>query len=98
MQDYSRIEQRIRDHLAELSSEFAVAEIGIFGSYIRGEQTPESDLDILIQFSKPVGFVAFYQLEQRLKQLLGVEVDLVTRSALKPHIGAKILAEVKYVH
>ena len=93
----SEVQQRIRENLAELSREYAVSEIGIFGSYARNEQKPESDLDILVEFSKPVGFVSFMQLEQHLQQLLGVKIDLVTRAALKPQIGARILSEVNYV-
>ena len=91
------IQQLIRKNLAELSRDYAVSEIGVFGSYVRDEQTPGSDLDILVEFSKPVGFVSFMQLEQHLQQLLGIKIDLVTRAALKPQIGARILNEVKYV-
>ncbi len=98
MRTDTEIQQCLLENLDQLMRNYSVAEIGIFGSYIRGEQTANSDLDILVNFSKPVGFVAFMQLEQYLQQLLGVKVDLVTRAALKPHIGAKILKEVKYVH
>jgi len=98
MNTATQIELRLQENLTRLKNDFAVAEIGIFGSYCRGEQTPQSDLDILVHFTKPVGFVTFMQLENYLQELLGVKVDLVTRAALKPHIGAKILQEVKYVH
>lgn len=91
------IKQIIKDHLAELHNNYAVSEIGIFGSYVRNEQTPQSDVDILVQFSKPIGFVAFMQLEERLQELLGTNIDLVTRGALKPKIGSRILKEVDYV-
>jgi len=93
----AEIKRVIKDHLAELHRDYAVSEIGIFGSYARNEQTPQSDVDILVQFSKPVGFIAFMQLEERLQQLLGAKIDLVTRAALKPKIGARILKEVDYV-
>ena len=93
----SEIQQLIKNNLAGLSRDYAVLEIGLFGSYVRDEQTPDSDLDILVEFSKPVGFVAFMQLEQHLQQLLGIKIDLVTRAALKPQIGARILNEVNYV-
>ena len=93
----TEIKQVLKDHLAELHSDYAVSEIGIFGSYVRNEQTPQSDVDILVQFSKPVGFVVFMQLEERLQELLGTKIDLVTRAALKPRIGERILKEVDYV-
>jgi len=93
----SEIRQRIKDNLTVLSREYAVSEIGVFGSYARNEQTPDSDLDILVNFSRPVGFISFMELEQHLQHLLGVKIDLVTRAALKPRIGERILKEVKYV-
>ena len=93
----SEVQQRIKDNLAELNRKYAVSEIGIFGSYARNEQTLDSDLDILVEFSKPVGFISFMQLEQHLRQLLGIKIDLVTRAALKPRIGERILKDVKYV-
>jgi len=98
MRSGTDVQQLIQKHLPELGRKFAVAEIGIFGSYARGEQSPGSDLDLLVNFSEPVGLVAFIQLENYLQQLLGVKVDLVTPSALKPHIGERILKEVVYVH
>ncbi|MCD6525980.1 MAG: nucleotidyltransferase family protein [Desulfuromonas sp.] len=97
MRSKTEIKHVIKKHLAELHRDYAVSEIGIFGSYVRDEQTPKSDLDVLVQFSKPVGFISFMQLEQQLQQLLGLKVDLVTRDALKPNIGARILKEVDYV-
>lgn len=93
----SEIKQVIKDHLGELHRDYAISEIGIFGSYVRDEQTPHSDVDILVQFSQPVGFVTFMQLEERLQQLLGTDIDLVSRAALKPNIGKRILKEVDYV-
>lgn len=82
----------------DLAEEFGVSSIGVFGSFARGEQREDSDVDILVDFSKPLGFIRFSSLEQRLKDLLGVcRVDLVTQKALKPYIGRRILDEVRYV-
>jgi predicted nucleotidyltransferase len=81
----------------QLRTEFGVAEIGIFGSVVHGRQDADSDIDILVEFERPVGFVRFMRLEKRLVKLLGMPVDLVTKKALKPHIGKRILQEVRYV-
>jgi uncharacterized protein len=81
----------------QLHAEFGVAEIGIFGSVVRGEQDAASDVDLLVEFDRPIGFVRFMRLEKRLAELLGMPVDLVTKKALKPHIGKRILKEVRYV-
>ena len=84
-------------HKEQLRTEYGVKEIGIFGSYIRGEQDKSSDLDILIELEKPIGFVKFLKLENSLSALIGIKVELVTKKALKPYIGQRILQEVRYV-
>jgi predicted nucleotidyltransferase len=61
---------------------------------VRNEQGPESDLDILVTFSEPPGLIQFVALENHLSDLLGVDVDLVMKTALKPHLGERILHEV----
>ena len=80
-----------------MRTEFGVIEIGIFGSVIHGTQDADSDIDILVEFERPVGFVRFIRLEKRLSELFGMPVDLVTKKALKPHIGKRILQEIRYV-
>lgn len=84
----------LRQHLPELMEKYSVSYIGILGSYIRGEQTKDSDLDILVQFDKTPGLLKYIELENYLSDLLGVKVDLVMKSALKPNIGKRILNEV----
>ena len=91
------INRTLRDHLEDLRRTHAVAQIGVFGSFVRGEAAEDSDVDILVEFSRPVGFVAFMRLETHLQKLLGRKVDLVSRKALKPYIGRRILEEVRYV-
>jgi uncharacterized protein len=85
----------LKQHLPELREKYSVSYLGIFGSYIRGEQTKDSDLDVLIQFDKKPGLLKYIELENYLSDLLGVKVDLVMKSALKPNIGKRILDEVK---
>lgn len=81
----------------EAEREYSVKSLGIFGSVAREEQTEKSDIDLLVEFSKPVGFVTFMRLEQFLSDRLGKPVDLVTSDALKPLIRQDVLAEVIYV-
>jgi predicted nucleotidyltransferase len=82
-----------------LKEKFGVETIGVFGSYVRGEQKRGSDADVLVEFSADahVGFFRFLELEEFLSRKLGVKVDLVTRDALKPFIGERILQEVVMV-
>ena len=84
-------------NMPELRSGYGVNELGVFGSFVRDEQTADSDVDILVSFDRPVGFFDFMKLENHLSALLGAKVDLVSRKALKPAIGRRILSEVRFV-
>jgi len=97
MQTAYKIIEIIKKHRESLKEEYGVKEIGIFGSYVRGEQRDVSDVDILVELEKPIGFVKFLKLEKRISDLLGVRVELVTKKALKPFIGQQILKEVQYI-
>jgi len=94
--DLSRIIHILEEHKEEIKRKYQVKEIGIFGSYIRGEQREESDLDILVEFEEDakIGLLKFINLENYLSELLGIKIDLVEKSALKPRIGKHILEEV----
>ncbi len=97
MKTFDEIKELLQRHKETFREQYGLKEIGIFGSYVRGEQGAESDLDILIELEKPIGFVRFIRLENALSQLLGVRVEIVTKKALKPYIGKRILEEVRYV-
>jgi predicted nucleotidyltransferase len=93
MKSLEEIIMILREHKEELARKFGVKELGVFGSYARGEATPESDLDLLVEFTEPPGLFRFLELERYLSELLGARVELVSRQALKPHIGRQILQE-----
>ena len=76
---------------------YNVKKIGVFGSVARGQQKRRSDIDILIELSKPIGFFDFLELEIFLSKILKRKVDIVTKNALKPLIKKDILKEVIYV-
>lgn len=97
MKTLEEIKRLIKQNEESLRLQYGVKKIGIFGSFVKGAQKIGSDLDILIEFEKPVGFVKFMRLENKLSELAGVKVELVTKNALKPHIGQHILQEVIYV-
>ena len=84
-------------HKKELAHKYKVKEIGIFGSYVRGDHKRKSDIDILVEFKEVPGFFKFIELEDHLSEILGIKTDLVMKSALKPHIGKHILSEVIYL-
>lgn len=81
-------------HKEELRRKYGVSEMGIFGSYIKNKQDENSDVDILVEFEKAIDLFTFLNLKYFLTELLGVNVDLVMKKALKPKIGQRILSEV----
>jgi predicted nucleotidyltransferase len=81
----------------ELCARYSVKEIGIFGSYLNGDQKENSDVDILVEYEKPVSLIEFVNLKNYLTDLLEIDVDLVMKKALKPHLARRILREVVYV-
>ncbi|MGQ9597339.1 MAG: nucleotidyltransferase family protein [Thermoproteota archaeon] len=82
-----------------LKERFKVKSIGVFGSYVRGEEKKGSDLDVLVEFEESAGLslLDFIGLENFLSEELGVKVDLVEKATLKPRIGKHILEEVVYL-
>ncbi len=68
--------------------------LGVFGSYVRGQQRADSDLDVLVDFNELPSLIKFIDLEDRLRELTGIEIDLVMEDGLKPNIGKRVLKEV----
>jgi len=95
--DIKAIEKVLTQKLNYLKKNFQVEKIGVFGSFSRGENTKSSDIDVLVEFSKPISMFRFIELEEFLSKIFGKKVDLVSKKALKPQIKDQILREVKYV-
>ena len=88
------IVQSLRQILPVVRERFHVVSLGVFGSYVRGLQTEQSDLDLLVSFSKTPSLFKLVDLENYLADELHVKVDLVMKESLKPRIGERILREV----
>ena len=78
---------------SELKS-IGVKSLALFGSAVRGEARADSDIDILVEFNRPIGLFSFIRLQHRLSEILGRQVDLVTPEALKPQLREQILEEI----
>ncbi len=87
----------IKNSKPEMQALFGVEKVGLFGSYVRGQQKKRSDIDILVSFSRDIDLFDFIDLREYLENRLHQKVDLVMESALKPAIGKRILTEVEYV-
>ena len=97
MKTLENITSIIKEQKPLLRSRFNVKEIGVFGSFVRGEQGETSDLDILVELDKPIGIIEYVALQNYLSDKTGKRVDLVLKSALKPGASERILREVVYV-
>jgi len=90
------VKEIINRHKHELEEKYKVKNVGIFGSYVRGEQSEASDIDVLVEFREPVGFL-FIHLGDFLEQILQSRVDLITSEAIKPNRQKYIMEELIYV-
>ena len=96
MKNLDEIKKIIAVHKQELEEKFKVKSIAIFGSYVRGEQNSQSDIDIIVEFKEPVGLL-FVHLADYLEEILGVKVDLLTFDAIKPNRKKYIIDKLIYV-
>ncbi len=96
MKQFDELKKIINQHRETLEQRYKVSRIAIFGSCVRGEQTDESDIDILVEFKEPVGFT-FIHLADFLEDLLQTKVDLITPDAIKPNRRKHIMEDLTYV-
>jgi hypothetical protein len=87
---------RIRKHRAQLT-ELGVKSLSIFGSVARGEERPDSDVDILVEFQGRATFDRFMDTKFYLEELLGCKVDLVTPQAIKPRMKPYIMQDLVHI-
>ena len=83
----------LRAALPSLRELWPIHSLALFGSRVRDDATPVSDLDVLVEFARPDPLSSFLALEERLAAITGLRVDLVSVAALKPYIGQRVRAE-----
>src|SRR5580658_11358993 len=83
----------LRAALPGLREQWPIRSLALFGSRVRDDARQDSDLDVLVEFARPVSLSSFLALEERLAAITGLRIDLVSTAALKPYIGARIRAE-----
>lgn len=97
MSELEKIKKVLKQNRRLLQKDFKIKRLGLFGSYVRGEQKRTSDVDILVEFSQTPGLFDFIRIENNLSEILKKRVDLVMKGSLKPAIGKNIMREVVYV-
>ena len=96
LQTLFEIKKKLKALKSNLAKDFSVERIGIFGSFARNEQNENSDIDILVEFNRPVVY-EFFRLQRFLENQLGRKIDLATKAMLKPRIKDSILNETTFV-
>lgn len=93
------IKEILEEHKDEVRRKYKVSEIGIFGSFVRGEQKRQSDVDIIVEFDPKniPGLLKFIEMERFLEKLLRKKVDLVRKGGIRPELRKSILKEVVYI-
>ena len=99
MKTLDEIKDTLHGQKPYLAERYGVTEIGVFGSYVRGEQDPDSDIDVLIELEEPprIDLFDLVNLEYHLTDLLGVDADVAIKGDLRKRIGKRILSEVVLV-
>ena len=99
MKEIDKIIEKLKQLKPEIEKRYKIAEIGVFGSYVRDEQTENSDLDVLVSFSEDssMSLLKFCSFENWLSDVMEKKVDLVMKNSLKSRIGKQILSEVIYL-
>ena len=94
---HDAILQTLREYQPALAERYAVQSLAIFGSVARNEATQASDIDLLVEFNRPVGLFDLFALQDELEAILGRPVDVGTEASLKPRVRERVLEEAAYV-
>lgn len=97
MKTLDEIETTLKEQMPFLQEQFKVKKMGIFGSIARGEQDEAGDVDILVQFSEPIGSINYLNLENYLSEILGIEVDLVLKMGLCYPVAQEVQREALFI-
>ncbi len=97
MKDMATVKTVLKQHGAVLRDKYKVKAMGIFGSFVRGEQREESDLDLLVEFEETISLLDLAGLEIYLTELLGIKVDVIPKEDVRPELKDEIFAETSYV-
>ena len=89
---------KFKKQLNKICQQNGVKMLGVFGSVARGEDTPESDVDLLIQLKKPVGLIEFIRLQDKFVEVFGRKVDLATEESLHPLIRQNVLSDLRVLY
>ena len=92
--DRESVVRVLKERKVELAKQYGVKSLFLFGSVARGEATSASDVDLIVEFDRPVGYFGLFALQDRLAKILGCPVDLGTPDSLKPRLRERVMGEL----
>jgi hypothetical protein len=98
MRSEQKLTKEIEEQVISYLKECGAKKISIFGSYVRGEATPESDLDIIVEFVESISLLDLVGFELELSEKLGIKVELLTEKSISPYMIDDVLAEAKVIY
>ena len=90
--------QELYNEIVEFLKSKGVTKVAVFGSYLRNEENSESDIDVIIDYTRPMGLMEFVGIEQDLSEKLGIKVDLLTEDSISPYLIKNIRKEMKILY
>jgi predicted nucleotidyltransferase len=90
--------QRLFSEIAEFLKSRGATKVAVFGSYVRDEETPKSDIDVIIDFERPMGLLEFIGIQQDLSEKIGFNVDLLTEDGISPYLIKSIKKEMRVLY
>ncbi|MHA1385653.1 MAG: nucleotidyltransferase family protein [Candidatus Helarchaeota archaeon] len=92
------LKEKLSEKIISFLLKYRVKKIAIFGSYIRGDYKPDSDIDIIVEFPEGISLLDHVKIERELSEELGIKVDLVTEKSISPYLREKILREMEVIY
>jgi uncharacterized protein len=97
MKTFLEIKEILAKNKEKIQGQYKVKRMGIFGSYVRGEQKEDNDVDVLFEFEEPVSLLKLVNFENFLRDITGVKVDVVPKNDIRPELRENIFNEVSYI-
>lgn len=97
MKTFQEIKKILTENKEKIRGNYKVKRLGIFGSYVRGDQREDSDVDILVTFEEPISLLKLVNFENYLQDITGTKVDVIPEKSIRPELRENILNEVSYI-
>ena len=98
MKSEPKLDNELKEKIISFLRKYDAERISIFGSYVRGEATPESDIDIIVEFKDVKGLITFIEIQEELSEAINIKVDLLTKEEISPYLIKRIKKEALVIY